>query len=293
MYIQKTNCSNTGAILLMNATKNSNNVLNEPHLDKSSSEKIGNWVYVVLPNLDYEAHLVAIKHMLHIHKNDEKSLNDDIKKIGDSIENTQDKKEDYIQYLIDEQVSKFHFSVYQSAAHSMAAVGMLAPFVESIFHQAFHGIGKEIYLENKPPNDHYRWKETINETWDCHFVWKNNHRRKDLVQGILQLSDATGLKEFLPEDIKNMLTVLFSYRNKMFHCGFEWPIEERNRFWKRKENENWPSNWLNAATIDGEPWVIYLTDGFITHCINSIEEVIREISLFVYASLEKEIESTS
>ena len=36
-------------------------------------------------------------------------------------------------------VDHLHQSVFQDAAHSMAAVGMLAPFVESLFKQAFPG----------------------------------------------------------------------------------------------------------------------------------------------------------
>lgn len=289
MYdIQAFNCLDIGAILLMTTTKNNNKFLIESHINENSLEEIDSWVYVVLPNLDYEAHLVAIKHMLYIHENDEKSIAEDIEETDNFIKNIQGAREDYIQFLIDEQVGKFHYSVYQSAAHSMAAVGMLAPFIESIFYQAFHGIKKEVYRNNKHPNDHHRWQKDTNETWDCHFVWKNNPPQKNLVGGILQLSDATGLKKFLPEDIANTLTVLFSYRNKMFHHGFEWPIEERHRFWERTTKENWPANWLSAATSDGEPWVIYLTNEFITHCINSIEQIITGISRFVYTSLGNE-----
>lgn len=39
---------------------------------------------------------------------------------------------------VDQWVSVLHDSVYQRAAHSMAAVGMLAPLVESMFDEAFH-----------------------------------------------------------------------------------------------------------------------------------------------------------
>jgi hypothetical protein len=277
----------------MTTINDSEEFLIESHLAESLSEDIDNWACVVLPHLDYEAQLVAIKHILDIHENDENTVAKDIKKLGDFIKKTKGAREDYIEHLIGEQISKFNFSVYQSAAHSMAAVGMLAPFVESIFHQAFHGIWKEIFSNNKRPNDHFRWEEASLETWDCHFVWTNGHWRKNLVEGILQLSDATGLKSHLPNDIETLLSVLFSYRNKMFHCGFEWPIEERNRFWIRIEKENWPSDWLSAATSDGEPWIIYLTDNFLEHCINSIEQIINGISRFVYSAMLNKIKSST
>ncbi len=277
----------------MTTIKGSDKFLIESQMAENASEEIDNWACVVLPNLDYESHLTAIKHMLYVHEKDEKAINEEITELDEFIENSKGSREDYIEYLIGEQVSKFHFSVYQSAAHSMAAVGLLAPFVESIFHQSFHGIKKEIYSTSKCLNDHCRWEKSILEAWDCHFVWNKNQRRKDLVKGILQLSDATGLRSFLPKDIEILLTVLFSYRNKMFHCGFEWPIEERHRFWNRNINEKWPSNWLNSATSDGEPWIIYLTDDFVTHCINSIEQIINGISRFVYASMVEEIKSVT
>ncbi len=285
------NSTSVNEIILMTKITDSDKFLIESNSAEKASEEIDNWACVVLPNLDYDSQLIAIQHLLNVHENDEKVIKKDIKELDDFIENSKGAREDYREYLLDEQVSKFHFSVYQSAAHSMAAVGMIAPFMESIFHQAFHGIGKEMYSANKSPNNHYRWEKSIHEAWDCHFVWNKNHRSKDLVKGILQLSEATGLREFLPEDIEILLTVLFSYRNKMFHCGFEWPIEERSRFWNRNINEKWPSSWLSAATSDGEPWVIYLTDDFITHCINHIEKIINGISRFIYATMLKDIKS--
>jgi len=34
-------------------------------------------------------------------------------------------------------------SIYQSIAHSMAAAGMLAPFIESVFRAAFRSVRRE------------------------------------------------------------------------------------------------------------------------------------------------------
>ncbi len=254
----------------------------QSEIDEILSETPDDWASIVLPHLNYEYHLSAINNLLSIHKIEDKKATQDINEISKFIKTAKGARKDYIQYLIGEQMLKFHCSAYQSAAYSMAAVGMLAPFLESIFHQSFFGIKDNFFSKNNHPNTHSRWEKDILETWDCHFVWDKNHRGKDLVRGIIQLSDATGLRAFLPQDITILLTVLFSYRNKMFHCGFEWPIEERNRFWNRIKEENWPVSWLEAATSGGEPWLIYLSDDFISHCVESIEEIINGISRYVY-----------
>lgn len=258
------------------------NFLIQSEIDEILSENPDDWASIVLPNLDYESHLIAIRNLLSVHKNDNNKTTQEIKEIGGFIKDTKVAREDYIEHLIGEQMYKFNISVYQSAAHCMAAVGMLAPFLESIFYQSFYGIKDNFFSTNSHPSDHARWEKATIDTWDCHFVWNKNSRRKNLVEGILQLSNSIGLRDFLPNDLDILLKVLFSYRNKMFHFGFEWPPDERKRFWKRVKNENWPSNWLDAATSGGEPWIIYLSDEFILYCVESIEEIINSISRFVY-----------
>lgn len=234
---------------------------------------------VILPELDYDAQLIAIRHLLIIHKKIAQDLDREIDEFGKSSEKNEGRVGEYLMDLRDE---KLQFSVYQGAAHSMSAVGMLAPLMESIFYQAFHGIRKNIFVGKQTPSNHSRWTHSEIEKWDCHFAWgKKGIRGEDLVRGIIQLSEATGLKPFLPHDLEIVLKVLFSYRNKMFHCGFEWPVEERTRFWSRIQKDNWPTNWLDKATINGVPWVIYLTDEFIWHCVETIELLVDSFGKFV------------
>jgi hypothetical protein len=40
----------------------------------------------------------------------------------------------------------------------MAAVGMLAPWVESIFNQAFQGIREQFFARDNSPGTHPRWQ---------------------------------------------------------------------------------------------------------------------------------------
>jgi len=240
--------------------------------------------YIVLPNLDYDAQLRFIKELLATHKQHievtEKSIDDITHYLKNHIK---DHSEEYLEYLNDERGEKIHTSIYQSATHSMSAIGMLAPFIESLFYQVFYGIKTVFYETSQHPTDHTRWKSNEIEAWDCHYTWKNGSRDQNpnIVEGIMQLSDAVGLKTYLPSDIKLILTVLFSYRNKMFHCGLEWPIEERKNFYKRIKNERWPENWLSFSKSGDEPWIFYLTDEFIKKCVEASENVILGIAQYV------------
>jgi hypothetical protein len=88
----------------------------------------------------------------------------------------------------------------------------------------------------------------------------------------------TGLTAHLPADLKPTLQALFEYRNNMFHFGFEWPTNERERFQKR--TADWPSDWFSMAAIDHKPWIFYLTDAFIDHCLTIIDSVLGGIGVF-------------
>ena len=59
----------------------------------------------------------------------------------------------------------------------------------------------------------------------------------------------------------------------MFHCGFEWPVDERTSFQKRIVASGWPLQWFAQAEIGGEPWVYYMTQEFIDHCLKTMNRV--------------------
>ena len=105
--------------------------------------------------------------------------------------------------------------------------------------------------------------------------------RKDLAKGIFQLSDTLGLTARYPADFGLVLSALIAYRNKMFHLGFEWAIDERDRFAKRMEDEGWPKDWFEVTTSGGKPWMFVLSDKFIKHCVKTIEQVLQAIGGFV------------
>jgi hypothetical protein len=232
---------------------------------------------IVLADLDYEAQLIAIHGLLDRHRKAEALLAEEIKEIEAIAEKTSGLRNEA---AVSELTDRFHSSVYQDAAHSMAAVGMLAPFVESLFYHAFRGIQRQMVGTSSPLNSHGRWQQPAEDQWDCHFVWANGRRSTNLVQGINQLADAVGLLPHLPADLIQTLDALFAYRNKMFHCGFEWTPDERVRFQKRLDTAGWPRDWFAKATSGGEPWIFYLTEAFVRHCMERIEQVIVGIGAF-------------
>lgn len=233
---------------------------------------------IVLSHFDYEAQLSAVHALLLRQTNSNQLLKDEIAKIDALARRTSGLLN---QRAVDEWVDHLHASVYQDAAHSMAAVGMLAPLFESILCQSFGGIRRILETGVVPLSSHPRWQWSATEKWNCQFVFGKNGRKKNLVEGVLQLADAVGLLDYLPDDLKPTLEALFSYRNKMFHLGFEWPIEEREKFQKQlAQTDNWPSDWFTTATSDHKPWIFYLTDTFIQHCLTTIDGVLGGVGAF-------------
>ncbi len=119
---------------------------------------------------------------------------------------------------------------YQSAAHSMAAVAMLAPFAEMLFVRIFQNI-REKQLAPQADCDEKRRQASEEQFWDPHWFFQPKKRpRKDLPEGTKQLADYSGLAEFLPGDYYKTVKALLCYRNAMFHNGLEWPEEGFKKF---------------------------------------------------------------
>src|SRR3546814_4660468 len=94
-----------------------------------------------------------------------------------------------------------HASVYHDAARSAAAVGMLAPFVENLFTGIFRGIGKMGVDTLGHVPDSPRSARTKALFWDPHHYLGDGEIKGDLVRGIVQLADASGLRETLTKEI--------------------------------------------------------------------------------------------
>ncbi len=235
---------------------------------------------LILTDLNYDDQLVAIRKLLRVHRDLDQARRADIQRsenraqLSSGFDN---------QYAVERLVDQLNDSVYDDAAHSMAAVGMLAPFIESLFQQAFQGIGR--LLPKNPQSRGGRGKRNHPGTkrWDCHYVWAKPKwtRGGNIVTNIMDIAADVGLS--LPSDLKRTLEALFAYRNQMFHCGLEWPSDQREKFQTRIMQSGWPSNWFSVATSNEKPWVFYLTDTFIELCLDTVEEVITGIGKFYIA----------
>ena len=111
----------------------------------------------VLPDLDYEAQLVAISDVLRQHDAVDKGTTAQIKEVEDYPRKSIGLRNER---AVDGWVDLLHGSTYQEPAHSMAALGMLAPLIESLFYQAYQGIRTTFYGVDVIPPGHARGGET-------------------------------------------------------------------------------------------------------------------------------------
>lgn len=238
---------------------------------------------LVLKNVDYDSQLRAIKELLNVHQQIARTRSLKIAEIEKEI-----LKWRGIDRILAEndRIGLCHESVYEDAAHSMAAIGMLAPFIETVFSQVFESVKQQYEGKALPSPDHPRWKADEVKRWNCRWYYSKTKgaMENDVMQGILELSDATGLLPYLPTELRPILKALFGYRNNMLHNGFEWPLDARNKFHKRTKEE-WPKEWFSWARSDDAPWVCYMTDALINECLAYIDLIISAIGHFVTEKL--------
>lgn len=230
---------------------------------------------LLLNDLDYDQQLMAITDMLRRNK---EYLRTRVHEIEDLETKTKSSTGSHNDFLSDQLIDEYHSYTYEDGAQSMAAVGMLAPFVESMFYQAF----QRLRTLNLPLSceTHERWSRAAPGQWDCRIVWEGGRRRTNVVRGILQLAEATQLGHHLPGDLDVTLGALFAYRNMMFHHGIEWPKSERDGFAKRISEAAWPTEWFAGASSGGDPWMFYMTDVFIEHVLKTTDEIIEGIGAY-------------
>lgn len=229
-------------------------------------------------DFDSDAQLSAIRGLLKRQRVESAALDEDLQRLeAHATELSGAHSEAASDALID----SMHHAVYQAAAHSMAAVGMLAPLTETVFAESFRAIGKRFLAHAEINPQHIRWRSHRLYAWDCHFAIRDGRREKHLVGGLFQLADAIALLPYLPQDLQPTLSLLFEYRNKMFHHGFEWPLDVRKAFATRVTAAGCLNSWVSAATSGDDPWVFFLTEAFIDHCVATVNQSLDAIARFV------------
>jgi hypothetical protein len=227
---------------------------------------------------DLEAQLIAIKGALKRNSAAEAEATERIKGMAAQIKLLEPRDTRNADHLNDILTDMLHESVYHDAAHSMSAVGMLAPLVESLFVAIFAGLRDRAQADT---NADPRSKATQDQFWNPQIVFSKDGPKDDIVRGITQLATSTGLQSFLPEGYQKSLSALFAYRNNMFHNGFEWPLETRHKFASRIKNDAWPVVWFSQATRGDDPWVFYMSDEFIAHCLQMIDQVLEGVGRYL------------
>jgi hypothetical protein len=231
---------------------------------------------LVLPDLDYEAQLVAISDVLRHHGEVDTLTTEQIAEVEDFARKSSGLRNEQ---AVDEWLDLLHRSTYQDAAHSMAALGLLAPLIESLFCQAFQGIRALYYGADVIPAGSVRsGMAKADEFWDCHLCFNSTSRGKkeqrELVSGIMQLAEAIGLTPHLPTDLLPILKAIFQYRNKMFHFGFEWPSKECAKFARQITGASWDA-WFSSATRDGVPFIFYMTNQLINRSFELVHQLLE------------------
>lgn len=240
------------------------------------------YAVLLLGDADLEAQLRAIRGQLHRHSQADAALKDDIK---DLAERASRASGEYGMHLENSWVDEMHGSVFQDAAHSAAAIGMLAPLLESLFVGIFGGI-RDIAPPVRPVTlAGMRAAHAANpEFWDPHFAFSATGKKsKNVLRGIVQLFETTGLALHMPTGYAQMLGAIFGYRNKMLHHGFEWPPAERAKFEATILREGWPSDWFERSLTNGETWIIYMSDVLVHHTLAKIDQMLDGIGVFIQA----------
>ena len=205
-------------------------------------------IYLPLEGFNHGTQLVAIYRLLHRQEQADQELSDEIEKVDAVARRTSGPANDD---ATDYWVELAQMSCYQEAAHSMAAVSMITPLIESTFRGAFRSI--------RDPLPKYH-----------------------LVNNIIKRAEKVGMKDYLPADLQQTLEALFRYRNEMFHGGFEWAPEKLKAFKKELDRNRWPTEWFSKATSDDEPWMFYMTPTFIDHCLKTAEAVVSGVEKFTF-----------
>lgn len=223
---------------------------------------------------DLRSQLIAIRHFLGRNKAAEAEVSAEIERLAESAKAASG---DHADHLVDIWIEEMHGSVFHDGVNSLAAVGMLAPLIEGLFVQLFRHMGK---LTEPEDTAHPRLLAAHRDLWDPHQFFRSGSRDPNLVEGVLQLADMTGLKAKLPEDTKTVLTALFSYRNAMLHNGLEWPAENRERF-EARHGAAWPEAWFSSSRTGPSPWIFYMTPLFIERCLAFVDELMTAFGALI------------
>lgn len=75
----------------------------------------------------------------------------------------------------------------------------------------------------------------------------------------------------MPPDFDEVVDALFLYRNKVLHCGLEWPGDDLNEFSSRLRK--WPADWFSKVTLNDVPVIFLMTPAFVRRCFVLADQI--------------------
>lgn len=236
------------------------------------------YLFRLLDSIDWDAQLDAIRSVLARNRSAAERVAANIDELGQRAETYSGP---HHHHVVDEHVDAMWRSSYSDAAVSLSAIGMIVPIAESVFSQSFQALGSMYAAKQMQPPDHRRWKRADQhpERWNCQWYFGRDKARNDIISGLPQISEASGLSTYLEPDMMEWLAAMVSYRNRMFHGGFEWSLAQRDQFEALIAARNWDKYFQSARTND-KPWIFYLRDEVIDDMPRRMEAILDSFGRF-------------
>lgn len=236
------------------------------------------YLFRLLDTIDWDAQLDAVTAVLARNRAAAERVSSDIDQLG---ERAQTYSGPYHVRVVDEHVDAMYRSSYSDAAVSLSAIGMIVPMMESVFSQSFQSLGSMYVAKQIAPPDHKRWRRAgpHPECWNCQWYFGHDEVRNDIISGLPQLSEGVGLSAYLEPDTTDWIAAMLSYRNRMFHCGFEWSFPQRDQFERLIEARDWEKYFQSARSND-KPWIFYLRDEVIDDMPRRMESILGGFGRF-------------
>ena len=236
---------------------------------------------LVIGERDFESHLVAIRDLLRRNREADRATAEKIEELAKKLRTSASGDPEEGRHLDDYYADESYRTAFQDAAHSMAAVGMLAPLIESLFVSIFGSLRRLRRDKPQISNENPRIAALHDQFWNPRFEIKSQSNRRGIVAGIRQLANAIELSKHLPPNYDKTLAALFHYRHMMFHNGFEWLSEEGTKFRQRIQSSGWPADWFKESRGFGDTRFFYMTPEFVQHCLDTIDHLIEGVGAYI------------
>ena len=192
-------------------------------------------------DIDDESQLRAIRGVLVRNRAAEVRLDAEIETLDALAKRTRSEQ------AIDDLHCLFDVSTYQDAAHSMVAASLLAPFIEGVLSRAVRGV-EHLKGTHAPV-----------------------HRGRANWRAIKHRIVVYGIQAYMPPDFDEVVDALFLYRNKVLHCGLEWPRDDLNEFGSRLRK--WPADWFSRVTLNDVPVIFLMTPTLVRRCFVLADQI--------------------